>query len=371
MSNKIDYPLVKYVESTTEIPISIEVFKTGREDLMLISERMVWLLQTIADDKISNAILESLFEQIGVSVEPEWMELITLSRSRLQQATILLNSSLMLVWEHNFRDGDRILSYMNKPVELASIFIRKLKAGTVSKKHPITRELSEDLEEIVTKMKVCETKVEALKQIENASSIMDKKHGGKMLVWEAIDSLKQAIVCCDDQQVKSYAMSRIGFIFFKILKMPDNAVCYFRGALEILNETPIETMPLPWKKDITRYLTMIEKEKKWYLEKEKIKMMPRIKRAIKLLDYIDTSNFQQFANFLLEFYHPGNKLTINDIMKEQKINNDKETPHVVMFLKHWDWTKLSRNTQDEKDWAVIAEELVLKFKHLDINKASS
>jgi len=370
MSQKIDYPLVKYVKSTTEIPIMMEVFKNmnGPQALMMISERMVWILQTIADEKTSNAILESLFEQIGVSIKPEWRELITVSRSRLQQATLLLNSARMHVWEHNFREGSRILSDMTKPVELASMFIRKLKESKVSKNHPITRELEEDLKEIVRKMKDCETKAEALKQIEIASYLMDKKYGETMLVWEALDSLKQAILYCDDEQVKSTAMARTGLMYFEILKMPDNAVCYFRAALEILNKSPIETMSMPWRKDITKYLNMIAEEKKWKEEKKKLKMMPRIKRAIKLMDFADTSNFENFVKFLLEFYHPGEKLTLNDVMEEQK---NKETPDLVILLKHWDWTMLSRNTEDEKAWAVIAEELVEKFKHLDINEASS
>ena len=370
MSQNIDYTLVKYIKSTTKSPIMMKVFKNmnGPQALMMISERMLWILQTIADEKTSNAILESLFEQIGVSIKPEWRELITVTRSRLQQATLLLNSARMHVWEHNFREGSRILCDMNKPVELASMFIRKLKESKVSKNHPITRELEEDLKEIVRKMKDCFFKAEALKQIEIASYLMDKKYGETMLVWEALDSLKQAILYCNDEQVKSTAMARMGLMYFKILKMPDNAVCYFRAALEILNKNPIETMSIPWRKDITKYLNMIEKEKKWKEEKKKLKMMPRIKRAIKLMDFADTSNFENFVKFLLEFYHPGEKLTLNDVL-EQQIN--KETPDLSILLKHWDWTMLSRNTEDEKAWAVIAEELVVKFKHLDINEASS
>ena len=370
MSQNIDYTLVKYIKSTTKSPIMMKVFKNmnGPQALMMISERMLWILQTIADEKTSNAILESLFEQIGVSIKPEWRELITVTRSRLQQATLLLNSARMHVWEHNFREGSRILCDMNKPVELASMFIRKLKESKVSKNHPITRELEEDLKEIVRKMKDCFFKAEALKQIEIASYLMDKKYGETMLVWEALDSLKQAILYCNDEQVKSTAMARMGLMYFKILKMPDNAVCYFRAALEILNKNPIETMSIPWRKDITKYLNMIEKEKKWKEEKKKLKMMPRIKRAIKLMDFADTSNFENFVKFLLEFYHPGEKLTLNDVL-EQQIN--KETPDLSILLKHWDWTMLSRNTEDEKAWAVIAEELVVKFQHLDINEASS
>ena len=116
MSQKIDYTLVKYIKSTTKSPIMMKVFKNmnGPQALMMISERMLWILQTIADEKTSNAILESLFEQIGVSIKPEWRELITVTRSRLQQATLLLNSARMHVWEHNFREGSRILCDMNK-----------------------------------------------------------------------------------------------------------------------------------------------------------------------------------------------------------------------------------------------------------------
>ena len=364
----MDNTICKYIKTSSPKPVRIEVFKDvpAPKCYELIKSSLLAVIENL-DERTCLSYLESFFREIGVSQSPHFTELVTLSRSRLQHATIVLNWARDHIWLHNGQEASKMLSEMNCPLEVCSLFVRKLEKGVVTKKHSITKEIRKDLDQLLEMKKKCDKNAYGLKQINNGLELIKNyQYHDEELVWMAIDCLKDAFLSCEDIQLKALSLGKIGIIYMKCLKEDDRAVGFLRNSLDILdNIIGIDSLSISWRVEVSMCLKMIMDNFRWKKDRLEIMKMPSVLRSLQLLEYANTSSVESLAEFLIKFFNPSTTklVTMKDIEKE--CAEEDGSLNVRKVMKHWETSKLKKSTVSDKKWAVISEQIIKKFSESD------
>ena len=104
----------------------------------------------------------------------------------------------------------------------------------------------------------------------------------------------------------------------------------------------------------------------WAKEKEPLLQDKEVRRSLKLIEVMEIDYVEEFAKFLFEFFEPDHlkeQVTFEAFKKEATtegfINDQKKM--LMKLIIHWHPDKVSKETEEEKKWCIICEEITKKL----------
>eukprot|EP00092_Neocalanus_flemingeri_P023234 GFUD01025193.1.p1 GENE.GFUD01025193.1~~GFUD01025193.1.p1 ORF type:complete len:503 (+),score=169.79 GFUD01025193.1:81-1589(+) len=336
-------------------------------------------VKTIDSESKRNICLEQAVRCLKVE-SGHWLEEICLAKARLVQAEMLNDSAVVSISNKEFKQGIYLLSEMYRPLELTRGIIEKLQndgKGMVVE----VKKMEADLAIIRMEYKTHTAMAQGLQAMSMAENVVeDAVRGGEEmsveLVWSALDLYKQAALVSGDVEVEAHARGKTGLVYLNILKMEEIAKAYLGNAMDLAKtlqlETSVNLYTFSWYPEVAQAWKLLQdevvrrEEDLWTKEKKPLLNDKEVRRSLKLIESEEIESVVEFAEFLFDYFEPDHlkeKVTFEIFKKEAESKGflDDEKKMLLKLIIHWHPDKVSKETEENKKWYIICEEITKKL----------
>jgi len=340
---------------------------------------VVEFVKTIECEKTRNICLEQAVRSMEICGK-HWLELVCMAKGRLAQAEMLNDMAVVAISDKKFKQGIYLLSEMYRPLELTRESMEKLeKEGKMLV--PVVKEMQADLAMIRAEYQTHTAMAKGLQALDIAEDMVEDALRGREemsveLVWDALDMLKQAALVSGDVEVEANARGKMGLIYLNILKLEDIAKAYLSNAMDLVKtltmENTVNLYSFSWYAEVAKAWNELQdevikrEEDIWAKEKEPLLQDKEVKRSLKLIEAMEFDDVEESAKFLFEYFEPDHlkeKVTFEAFKKEASVKGFINDPKKMLMklIIHWHPDKVSKETEENKKWFIICEEITKKL----------
>ena len=351
--------------------------RSVKKTVFKVIGQVVDFVKTVDSEK-SNICFEQAVRCLQVE-SGHWLEQMCLAKTRLAQAEMLNNSAVVFISDKEFKQGMYLLSEMYRPMELTREMLIKLQNDENDMVEVM--KIEGDLAVVRMEYKTHTAMAQGLQALSMAEDVVDDAllGGEEMsveLVWSALDLYKQAALLSGDVEVEAHARGKTGLVYLNILKMEDIAKAYLSNAMDLAKvlslEHDVNLYTFDWYTEVARAWELLQEkvflreEDLWTKEKEPLLKDKDVRRSLKLLESKEIDNVEEFAEFLFDFFEPDHlkeKVTFKAFKKDAEnkgiIHDAKKL--LQRLIIHWHPDKVNKDTEDNKKWFIICEEITKKL----------
>jgi len=206
-------------------------------------------------------------------------------------------------------------------------------------------------------------RAEALKEMASGNDLLEKAVNDEEslimdFIWDALDHFKHASILCKEKDIEIEAQlyGRIGFGYYKVLKLTKKAKDYFEASIRLALSLGRNLSGKEWYEQINGYLREIREEE---MKKENSDLSKRREKLVEVhqkeIEELEKARkdktHQDFIKFILQKYPPKGQ-TFELLESSLETSKMKKTLLNVIRVYHPD-----KQPQNDEKWCFIAEEI--------------